>query len=58
VHNDYTTGVDIALALLVLIAIVVTIDIARSFERKPLPPPRDPAITTSQKITVDLDRRS
>jgi hypothetical protein len=55
-HNGYTTGVEVAISLVVLIALVVAFDIGRTV--KPKSPPRDATNTTTEKIIVDLDRRS
>jgi hypothetical protein len=48
--------VELSIALVLLIAIVVTLDVSRHLEPKRLPPAEDNVITS--KITVDLDRRS
>jgi hypothetical protein len=52
----YITGVDIELLVLLLIALVVGVDMLRSFDSRK-PRIRDPLASTG-KIIVDLDRRS
>jgi hypothetical protein len=49
----------VVLVILALVVAVVAIDaIARLDERRPRPPPRDETTISTQKIVVDLTKRS
>lgn len=56
----YTLGMETAvLIILAIVVAVVAIDaIARLDERRPRPQPRDETLISTQKIVVDLTKRS
>jgi hypothetical protein len=57
---SYTVGMEtVVLVILALVVAVVAIDaIARLDERRPRPKPADESMISTQKIVVDLTKRS
>jgi hypothetical protein len=48
----------VIIAIVIALAVVVAIDSIARLPRRPTPRLRDPAITTTQKIVIDLNDRN